>query len=263
MRSLEASHPVACGIGEGSALVAEHLALEERLRYTTEVNLHERIVATAAVAVQRFGDEFLACAALAGNQHRGIGVGNAFHRSKYICHFLALAYDVAAVESLYSALFLLYSHFLLACQFEGCLYALHQCSVAPRLSHKVEGSCLHSFHSKVNASPCRHKYNRHIGAEYLHLSQQKDTLVATCGEGKIHIHEYEVGLCGSHYLHSLLGRGCCLHFVACPLEHETETAAYGTVVIYYKYHGYKFSLCLANCKQNRTIVVSASVSTHP
>ena len=70
---LEAALAIGAGVGEGAADVAEHLALEQRRRHAAEIDLHERLGGAAAVAMDRLGDQFLAGAALAGDQHRRVG----------------------------------------------------------------------------------------------------------------------------------------------------------------------------------------------
>ena len=60
-------------VGERAAHVAEHLALEQRRRDAAEVHFHERAAAAAAVAMDGLGDQLLARAALAGDQHRRVG----------------------------------------------------------------------------------------------------------------------------------------------------------------------------------------------
>src|SRR5262249_16189989 len=57
-------------VGEGAFLVAEQLALEERLRDRRAVDFHERAVAARALVVQTFRDELLAGSALAMNEDR-------------------------------------------------------------------------------------------------------------------------------------------------------------------------------------------------
>ena len=56
--------------GERAALVAEELALEQRLGERGAVQLDERLLGARAVLVDGRGDELLAGAALAGDEHR-------------------------------------------------------------------------------------------------------------------------------------------------------------------------------------------------
>src|SRR5208282_3339629 len=64
------------GAGEGPALVAEELALDELLRDRGAVDLDERLVFARRVVVEGALDGLLARAALACNQQRSRGVGD-------------------------------------------------------------------------------------------------------------------------------------------------------------------------------------------
>src|SRR5204862_95925 len=70
---LEAALTILPGVGERAADVAEHLALEQRRRDAAEVDLHEGLRATCAVAMQRLRDQLLPGAALAGDQDGCVG----------------------------------------------------------------------------------------------------------------------------------------------------------------------------------------------
>ena len=74
---LEAAGAVADRAGERAALVAEQLALDEAFGDRRAVDLDERAVLARRAEVQRAGDELLARAALAGDEHRGRALGDA------------------------------------------------------------------------------------------------------------------------------------------------------------------------------------------
>ena len=59
--------------GERALLVAEQLALDQAGRQGGAVDLDERLVAPRAGRVDGAGDQLLAGAGLAGDQHRGVG----------------------------------------------------------------------------------------------------------------------------------------------------------------------------------------------
>ena len=67
---------LADGAGERAALVAEELGLEQRLGEGAAVDRDE-LPAAAGVVVDGAGDQLLAGARLAGDQHRGDGLGDA------------------------------------------------------------------------------------------------------------------------------------------------------------------------------------------
>ena len=62
-------------VGEGAPHVAEQLALEQRLGQRRAVHPDERSVATGAREVDLLGEQLLARAALAQQQHRRVGRG--------------------------------------------------------------------------------------------------------------------------------------------------------------------------------------------
>ena len=71
--------PVRCDlrVGERAARVAEELALEERVGNGRAVDRDEGAVLAAAAHVDRAGDELLAGAALAVDEHRGVALADA------------------------------------------------------------------------------------------------------------------------------------------------------------------------------------------
>ena len=74
---LELARLVAIGAGEAALHVAEQLRLEQRFGQAGAVDRHERAMAARALRCAPRGDELLADAALAGDQHLGVGPGDA------------------------------------------------------------------------------------------------------------------------------------------------------------------------------------------
>jgi hypothetical protein len=74
---LELARLVAIGAGEAPLHMAEELRFEERFRQSGAVHRHELVVLTRPFSVDGAGDDFLADAALSGNQHLRIGAGHA------------------------------------------------------------------------------------------------------------------------------------------------------------------------------------------
>ena len=69
--ALEVAELARVRVGEGAALVAEQLALEQVLGDGGAVDRHQRAAGARAVVVDRLGDDLFAGAALAGEQHGG------------------------------------------------------------------------------------------------------------------------------------------------------------------------------------------------
>src|SRR5690606_2034441 len=78
---------------EGPLLVAEDLALDERLGQGADVGRHERALATAAQVVDGAGDQLLARAALALDQDGQVGVGDLPEAGEDLADCGALADD--------------------------------------------------------------------------------------------------------------------------------------------------------------------------
>ena len=76
MRHLEAARAILDRAGERSALVAEELRLDERLGQDRAADRHERPAPARAVVMDQAGDDFLACAGLADDEHVALAVGN-------------------------------------------------------------------------------------------------------------------------------------------------------------------------------------------
>ena len=99
-RLFEETGPVDNGPGEGALLVAEELALHERLGDRAAVHRHKRLVLPRAVVVDGPGDEFLASAAFPEDQDVGHAGGDLFDEPVEVAHLLALADETAEAEPL-------------------------------------------------------------------------------------------------------------------------------------------------------------------
>ena len=86
--------------GERSLHVAEERGLEQVGRHRPGIDRNERFVAPRRVQVNGFGDDFLAGAALALQQHGRAAVGDLRHQVENLQHGLALAHDVFKVVAL-------------------------------------------------------------------------------------------------------------------------------------------------------------------
>ena len=94
---LEAADLLADGAGEGALLVAEQLALQQPRGDGRAVELDEGPVPARAQVVQGAGDELLARAGLAADEHRGVGGGDRLDLLQHPAQGGALADDLAEV----------------------------------------------------------------------------------------------------------------------------------------------------------------------
>ena len=97
---LELAHPIGRGVGERALDVAEQLALEDVLAQRGAVQGHERLVLARAVLVDRLGDQLLARARLALDQHAGVGRRDPLEPLDHVAHLRAVADDALEAELL-------------------------------------------------------------------------------------------------------------------------------------------------------------------
>ena len=83
--------------GEGAAFVAEQFAFQQLLGDGGAVDREERLLAAVAVMINGAGDQFLAGAALAGDERGGVGGGDLADELEDLLHRLAAADDAQLV----------------------------------------------------------------------------------------------------------------------------------------------------------------------
>ena len=150
--------------------MAEHFTFEQTLGDSSQVHFDKRLFGTLAVDVYRLGYQFLARPTFSGDQYGSIRL--CLYRAMGIQYFrqsLTTADDMTTVESVILFLRCLFGR---ACQFQSRLDTLQQCRIIPRFGDKIEGSCLHTLHGKLYASPGGHQYHRSFRTEYFHLPEQ-------------------------------------------------------------------------------------------
>ena len=91
---LEAAAARGLRAGEGAALVAEQLGLEQVLRDRRGVDRDERAAGARAVLVQGVGDQLLAGARFAGDQHRDDALAQPADGAEHVLHRRRLAEDL-------------------------------------------------------------------------------------------------------------------------------------------------------------------------
>jgi hypothetical protein len=85
-RLLEAADGASGGAGEGALLVTEQLAFDEISWNGGHVDGDEWPALALAIVVQRFRDQFLACAGFPGNHHRKIGLHQPGENPENVLH---------------------------------------------------------------------------------------------------------------------------------------------------------------------------------
>ncbi len=136
--------------------MAEQLAFQQRLGDGGAVDRQERLVGAAAVLVQGAGDQFLAGAALAEDQHVDILRRDAADRLAHLLHDRAAADDPVA-------LVLRGQHRRHAHQpggLEGPFEHLAEPLQVDRLDQIVEGAALHRLDGRLGRPVCRDEDDR-------------------------------------------------------------------------------------------------------
>src|SRR5438105_15817724 len=83
---LELALALDVGARVGTLFVAEQLGLQQGLRDRPAVDRDERLVAPGPVRMDRHGEQLLACAALALDQHCRVSLGDARHDAEDLPH---------------------------------------------------------------------------------------------------------------------------------------------------------------------------------
>jgi len=120
--------------------VAEQFAFQKRLGQRAAGHFDERAISPAAAAMDRPGNQRFARAALAGDQHRGAGVGHAVDHIEHAPHAGIMADDVLHaephVELRFEGLVLLDDLALIQRPLDGKL----QFVIQQRLGEQIEGA---------------------------------------------------------------------------------------------------------------------------
>ena len=93
LRRLEAADLPRQGVGERAALVAEERALDEGGRHRRAVHANHLPLTPGAEIVNRLGEDFLADACLAEQQHRGWRRRHLFDEGEHLGHRRAVGHD--------------------------------------------------------------------------------------------------------------------------------------------------------------------------
>ena len=178
--------------------------------------------------MNRFGYQFFTRSAFSRDKHGSIGTGNPGNGIQNVRQSLTLSYNMTAIQRI--TLFLRYFG-RRSRQFQCRLYPLQQSGIIPRLRYKIKCPGLHTLHSQLNTSPCRHQDNRHIGTEYFHLLKQRQTFLSGSGKGKIHVHQNEIRSFRTNNIHRFTGTGNCQSRITGTFQHKTERRTDSTVII--------------------------------
>ena len=152
--------------GEGAFLVAEQFALQQAFRESGAIHGNERSVGPGAVRVQGAGHQFLARAAFAAHEHRGVGLGQQQRLAHHFAHrgrFRHPAFRRPAAAGLRAELLHLLAQ---AGGFQRAAQLGLQVVDVQRLLEIVVGPLFHGAHAGIDGSIGRHQDDRRaVGVE--------------------------------------------------------------------------------------------------
>ena len=164
-----------------------------------------------------FGDQLLAGAAFAGNQHGSMGGGDARYRLQDPLQERGLADDLVPPERTFRS--------GIRCR-AALLYLdrgtdrFQQCEIVPRLGDEIERSGPDSLYGQMDRTPCGDQDYRDFRRQHLDFRQQLQSLFAGGRTRIVHIHQDQSGDCSADLRHGLFRRFRRRNPVAGPLQHQ-------------------------------------------
>ena len=191
------------GVGKGAPFVAEEFALQQGFGQGAAVDRDAAFGGPVAALVDGPGDEFLAGAALAGNQDRGLRPGHPFHQGQDFLHDPGLSHNVGEA--------VLFFQFLVqqavgqdeVAVFQGLGDGHQDFVVLEGLEDVIEGAFFHGRDRFFHGAERSHDDHRQIRLELLQFVQELDA-----GHlGHLHVGEHEVQIGRGADLQGLNGAG--------------------------------------------------------
>ncbi len=176
--------------GEGALDMAEERRFEQFGRHGAGVDGHEGLVAARRVGVNGLGDQFLAGAAFALDQHRGAAGRDLGHQVEDAQHGFALADDVGEVVALLEGALELQVFFFGAVARDGGANIGQQLFVVPGLLDEVLGAGADRLDHVVDGAVGGDHDDGQLGLAILDLGQQLKAALA--GKGEVQQHKVEV-----------------------------------------------------------------------
>ena len=225
VRELEAAGPVAFGIGEGAAHVAEEFALEHALGQPAHVDGDEGLGRADRHGVQRLGDHALARAVFAGDENIGVGRADAREDIEHGAHRGGLGDEGGAALAAEQLVFLLEPavgpHRV--AQFHLIADDRDKARVVPRLGDEILRAAPHGLDRHVNTRPRGHDDDRQRGVDSLNLVEEIEALLAGGGVARvIKIHQHERKVARLDRLDDRGGRFHRLDLVTLRLQQKTQ-----------------------------------------
>ncbi len=214
--------------GEGAFLVAEKLALEQRLGQRAAVDGHERVIAAGRGEVNRPRDELLAGAALSGDQDGGVGGRDGLDGLEDLPHGGALAdHDRLGSDRLVEGLL---EHHVLAPGLgvrERVLDDVRDVVGIERLGDVVVGAVLERRDGRLDRGIAGHDDDAHLGLQLVHPPLELDSV----GPSHLDVDEGEVPFPFREARERVVRAFGGPDFIAFFLKPSAERVAYGELVV--------------------------------
>jgi hypothetical protein len=180
---LKAADAIGARISERSLDVAEDLALEGAFRKAAGIDGNERPGGAGRGSVEKLGDDLLAGAVLAGDEHVGIGGADLGDQLEDGLHRRRAGNELRHAFRAEQAIF----KFKLACAAQGMVeLSVHpderyKALVLPGLLHKVASAALDGLDGQIDIAPGSHDNDGDARIDLLYASKEVEAFLPACG----------------------------------------------------------------------------------
>src|SRR6185312_5454850 len=213
---------------------------EEGRGNPSQVDLDEWAARSPAVAVDGLGDQLFARAALARDEHRGVGRGDPADELEDLQKPRIGAGQPAEVEA---AVELLPRDGgtpavpRMGGERQGRLHRLEELGVVPGLRDEVRSAGLHPLDRQADRPPGGNEDHRQPRPQTPDLSQKLQSLLAPGAAGEVHVLNHQIEILLTQEAKSLLRRPGPASRVAVTLEEEAQRGDHRRVVVDEEDHG--------------------------
>ena len=194
--------------------MAEQFAFQQRFGQGPASHFDKRFVAACTATVNGAGNQRLARAAFAGDQHGGPRVRHTVDHVEQTLHAVIAAHDVLDPETqiqLGLELPILFQHLALRQRpIDGHLQLL----IDQRLGQQVKGSGAQGLDSRLDGAITGQQDHRHPGVSLPAVGQDVKTIPVL----QPNVHQHQVIGAAIHAANGLLAPGRQIHVIAQPLE---------------------------------------------
>ena len=224
---LEAADSLAIGAGEGALLVAEQLRLEQRLGQRRAVHFDEVARRAVRVVMNRAGDELLARARLAPDQHGRVALRHLAHDAQHALQRLARADDAVEIVDVVLRVPQVVELVAHAPHLERLLDLHFHLFDLEGLLHVVERADLHRLDGRMHRSESGHQDDGGRRVQRLGRAQHIETVAAA----HLQVAEHDVEVPFVKAFDRLVAVGSFLDLVVGGSQRPGEPASKGIVVV--------------------------------